>query len=387
MSGAALKTALMAACFGAFGISGTATAQIANTPYTSIARYDIMGRVTGMVVPDPDGAGPRKHPATRNTYDPQGRLIKVERGTVNSPSDADWAAFSTLETVDASYDILDRKTSESKKSAQGAIYTFSQYSYDPAGRPLCTAVRMDPGQWNTQTDACVPQTTGPEGPDRITKLIYNAVGELIETRMAVGTPLEAAEEKNSYTLNGKLASVTDGESNTTTFEYDGHDRLSKTRYPVAAVGALASSTTDYEQLTYDANGNVTQRRLRDGQLHNLTYDNLNRLTFKDVPNTVYYENDISTTYDLMGRPLSVTGKNGAGNGTRSVYYTYDALGRMTGESSPFGGWTNRSYDVGGRMVKLTHPDGFFVNYDYDTTGNVTQIRENGASGGTGSPRH
>ena len=45
------------------------------------------------------------------------------------------------------------------------------------------------------------------------------------------------------------------------FEYDGHDRLSKTRYPVAALGALASSTTDYEQATYDANGNVTQCRL------------------------------------------------------------------------------------------------------------------------------
>jgi hypothetical protein len=29
-----------------------------------------------------------------------------------------------------------------------------------------------------------------------------------------------------------------------TFEYDGHDRLAKTRYPVAAVGASASSTTE-----------------------------------------------------------------------------------------------------------------------------------------------
>ena len=86
--------------------------------------------------------------------------------------------------------------------------------------------------------------------------------------------------------NGKLATVTDGENNRTTFEYDGHDRLLKTRYPVSTLGALTSSTTDYEQLTYDANDNVTQHRKRDGQLVGFTYDFLNRQASKDTPNVV-----------------------------------------------------------------------------------------------------
>jgi RHS repeat-associated protein len=344
---------------------------------TAYTRYDILRRVVGKVTPDPDGTGALKHRAVRNTYDTAGRLTKVERGTVNSPSDTDWAAFAVQETLDTAYDLMDRKLREAK-SAGTTTYALTQHSYDLVGRLECSAVRMNPAAYaSLPASACTLGTEGINGPDRITKLTYNAAGELIKTTLAYGTVNQADDETNSYTLNGKLASVTDGENNTTTFEYDGHDRLFKTRYPVAAVGALASSTTDYEQLTYDPNSNVTQRRLRDGQLHNLTYDNLNRLTLKDVPNSVFYENDTNYTYDLMGRTTF------AGNTTtRSVWYSYDALGRMTTEAANFG-TTSRAYDAAGRLTTLTHPDGFFVNYDYDTAGNITKIRENGATTGTG----
>ncbi|MBK7285085.1 MAG: RHS repeat protein [Sphingomonadales bacterium] len=185
----------------------------------------------------------------------------------------------------------------------GTTFAVTQMSYDAAGRLQCTAVRMDPAQWATQTDACTPQLTGPNGPDRVTKLVYNAASEVIKTQQAVGTADAADEETNTYTANGKLASVTDGENNTTTLEYDGHDRLAKTRYPVPTQGALASSTTDYEGLSYDANGNVTQRRLRDGQLINSTFDALNRVTLKDLPSP---EVDVSYSYDLLNHVLTAT---------------------------------------------------------------------------------
>jgi RHS repeat-associated protein len=351
---------------------------LSGTADTTRWQYDVLRRVIGVIGPDPDGAGPLKHTAVRTTYDIAGDVVKIETGAVNSQSDIDWNAFVSLEAVDMAYDPYGRKL-RTAKTAGGTTFALTQYSYDIKGRLECTAVRMNPATYaSLPASACTLGAEGTNGPDRITKLTYSAADELIKTTLALGTPQQADEETNTYTPNGKLASVTDGENNTTTFEYDGHDRLSKTRYPVAATGALASSTTDYEGLTYDANGNVTQRRLRDGQIHTLTYDALNRLTLKDVPNTAYYENDINYSYDLMGRTTY------AGNAaTRSVSYAYDALGRMTGESSPFGGWVNRAYDMGGRMVKLTHPDGFFVNYDYDTVGNVTKIRENGATTGTG----
>jgi hypothetical protein len=44
-----------------------------------------------------------------------------------------------------------------------------------------------------------------------------------------------------------VETVTDAENNRTTYEYDGHDRLSKTYFPMPSPkGAGTSSTTDYE---------------------------------------------------------------------------------------------------------------------------------------------
>jgi YD repeat-containing protein len=342
-------------------------------------RYDLMRRVTGVVTPDPDGTGARKHSATRNTYDPAGLLIKTEMGTVNGLTDADWAAFLPLDSVQTAYDTQSRKAKVTT-FAGGVAQNLTQYSYDIVGRPECTAVHMNPAVYaSLPASACTLGTEGTEGPDRITKLTYNAANELIKTTVAVGTPDQADDETNTYTLNGKLASVTDGANNRTTFEYDGHDRLSKTRYPVPALNAALSSTTDYESVTYDANSNITQRRLRDGQLHNFTYDALNRMTAKDVPNIAYGELDTTYTYDLFGRQKTIANISG-----QTLASAYDGLGRMISETSYLGTKT-LGYDAGGRMTSIIYPGAtpLTVNYDYDVTGNVTAVRENNAATGAG----
>ena len=82
--------------------------------------------------------------------------------------------------------------------------------------------------------------------------------------------------------------------------------MSQTRYPFPTKGANSANASDYELLTYDPSSNVTQRRLRDGQLINFTYDNLNRVTLKDVPNIVAGEFDVTYGYDLLGRLTSMT---------------------------------------------------------------------------------
>ena len=222
------------------------------------------------------------------------------------------------------------------------------------------------------TSACTLGTQGSDGPDRVTKLTYDAAGQLLKTTLAYGSADQTDQETNTYTNNGKLATVTDGENNRTTYEYDGHDRLLKARYPVPATGALASSTTDYEQLTYDANSNVSQRRLRDGQLIAYTYDALDRQTFKDVPNLVTGEYDVTFTYDNFDHPISVTD-----TAANTVGAGYDALGRMTSQSSPNGTFA-MTYDVAGRLTRITHPDAAYFTYSYNTS-DVTGIQENGST--------
>jgi RHS repeat-associated protein len=375
-SGDGVLTATTAYSYDGVGNAVTVDGPLPGTADTVRIRYDAARQVTGSVGADPDGTGPIKNIAQRVTRNPVGEVTLAEVGTVNSQSEADWAAMTVSQSVATTYDSSYRPV-KAVASAGGNVVSVSQVSYDADGRVDCTASRMDPTLWASQPAACTPQTTAANGPDRVTKAIYNNANQVIQVQTAVGTTAVSNEVTTVYSNNGQPLTVKDGENNLTTYVYDGHDRVSQTKYPSPTVGAATSSTTDYEQLTYDANSNVTQRRLRDGTLHNLTYDNLNRLTLKDVPNTVFYENDTNYTYDLLGRITF------AGNTTtRSVNFAYDALGRMTTESANFG-TTSRNFDIAGRLTKLTHPDGFFVNYDYDTVGNVTKIRENGATTGTG----
>jgi RHS repeat-associated protein len=353
----------------------TVDGPLAGSADTIRHRYDTMRRVVGEVSPDPDGAASLPHRATENSYDAAGNLWRVRKGTVLSQSDADWGGLTPLQRIDTEFDLLGRKIRETTFGGSTATHVV-QYSYDLAGRLECTAIRMDPSQWASQANACVPQTTGPFGPDRITRNFYNAAGERTREQMAVGTSVESDNQTLTYTLNGLLSTLTDGEGNKTTFEYDGHNRLAKTRYPDKVTKGLSScgnSTCDYEQSTYDSNGNVLQRRLRDGQLINFSVDNLNRVTLKDLPSN---ETDVSSSYDLQGRPLQTT------QGSLSVSLTWDALGRNRTAISPLGTVTY-AYDAANRRTSATWPDTFFVSYDYLVTGEVTAIRENGASSGVG----
>lgn len=74
------------------------------------------------------------------------------------------------------------------------------------------------------------------------------------------------------------------------------------RIAIGQLVANASSTTDYQQLGYDAAGNVVSARLRNGNSIAVSYDALNRPTFRDMPGT---DPDVTYAYDNLARPTSV----------------------------------------------------------------------------------
>ncbi|WP_204333299.1 hypothetical protein, partial [Klebsiella pneumoniae] len=61
--------------------------------------------------------------------------------------------------------------------------------------------------------ACALGTEGSQGPDRITKNVYDAADQLLQVRKAVGTSLEQAYTTYSYTPNGKQEYVVDANGN------------------------------------------------------------------------------------------------------------------------------------------------------------------------------
>ncbi|WP_162184672.1 RHS repeat domain-containing protein [Sphingomonas hengshuiensis] len=332
--------------------------------------YDVNRRLIATMGADPDGSGPRKPVAQRFTYAGDGQVALAETG--NLPSEAtDWSSFSSLQSVQTTYDPYRRKIGDTV-IAGGTAQSVTQYKYDAVGRPLCAAVRMDPNQWAGQSDACVAQTSGGNGPDRVTLIAYDGAGRLVSAISGYGTTA-AATESMSYTSNGQIATVTDAKGNVTAYSYDPFDRLNRQCFQTTSSAACAASTADFEEVGHDPNGNVTWRRLRDGTTILTGYDLLNRLISKDTPNTAPYEYDVSYAYDLQGNLTQALDTNG-----HVANFTYDALGRKTVESS---NWTTRSwqYDVAGRRSRLTWNDGFYVTYDYDNAGLLSAIRENGGT--------
>src|SRR5436190_2622359 len=360
-----------------FGNLLTVDGPISGTADTTRYRYNSARQVIGEIGPDPDGGGALHHRAIRVTYGADGQATKVERGTVDSQSDADWALFSPLQEMQAEYDAHHRLVVHRLVSGS-TTYSLTQTSYDSLGRANCVAQRMNPSEFATSSlpsDACTLDTTGSYGPDRIVRTSFDNAGRpnLVQTGYGV-SGVQADEVATTYTANGQIERVTDAEANRTTYAYDGLDRLTRTSMPSPTTDNT-SSTSDYEELTYvtAASGTrstslVASRRLRDNSSVAYSYDALGRLTATNVPNTAYAEYDSTYDPDLPGR-LTASSHVGA----HSVSFTYDALGRRVGETSYFGTKTMQ-YDLAGRLTRLTWPDSFQVGYYYNET-DLTEIRE------------
>ena len=341
---------------------------------TTATRYDAGRRIIGTVSADPDGAGALKHRAQRFSYDFDDQLTVRESGTVNDQSNASWAAFVSSQQITTSFDANGRQLKD-VVTASGTIYGVTQFSYDNVGRLECTTLRLNSAVWNAlPASACTAQATGASGADRTAKTIYDVANQVTQVQTAFGT---AGQENvlQTYNANATQATLTDSKGNKTLFIYDAFDRYMETHYPLPnAPGAV--SNTDYEGVQRDANGNVTLRRIRDGNLITYGYDNLNRLVSKTLPktgSTAIYEYDTSYQYDLVGRLTRAQDVN-----THYAAITYDALGRQLSETSNF---STRffAYDVAGRRTSLAYGDGFSVTYDYLVTGDTTAIRENGGA--------
>lgn len=359
---------------GAAVVPSAVQAQASPSAYTSATRYDAEGRVTGTIAPDPDGAGPLAYAAARTTYDAAGRPIKIETGELSgwqseTVAPASWSGFTILSSVETSYDALDRKLTEATKGSDGIAVSLVQYSYDAAGRLECTAQRMNPAAYGSlPASACSLGTEGSFGPDRIMRNLYDAAGQLLKIQKAYGTALQEDYATYTYSPNGKRTSLTDARGYRAEMAYDGHDRQARWYFPSPTTPGVAS-TSDYEEYGYDANGNRTSFRKRDGSTITYQYDALNRNTVKIVPErsglNATYTRDVYYGYDLRGLQTYARFDSTSGEGLTT---SYDGFGRATSSSLAMDGTTrtlSHSYDKNGNRTELTWPDAAITAYAYD----------------------
>ncbi|MDZ7684425.1 MAG: hypothetical protein U5O39_04985 [Gammaproteobacteria bacterium] len=220
------------------------------------------------------------------------------------------------------------------------------------------------------------------GASQVTRLDYDAVGNLIETldaednayrytvdalgRIATITdPLEGTIEF-AYDRRGNLTLVRDPEGRETRFEYNGNDQLT------AEVIGTAPDTTRREY-SYDGNGNLTAIITPAGGRITFTYNAAGQLTASAVyPDTTTATPEKTITFgrDDIGRLTSYS------DGTTSASYTYDAVDRVTAVTTDFGGFSKTyayTYYDNGWIKTYESPEGVTYTYSYHADGTLTAV--------------
>jgi RHS repeat-associated protein len=278
---------------------------------------------------------------------------------------------------------------------------------------------MNPAAFDSlPSDACTLGPQGNDGPDRITRNVYDDyhAGLLTKVQKAYGVTtangfpatLQQDYASYTYTLNGKQQTVTDANGNVATYAYDGFDRQVAWRFPSAANGAVSAScnigaitevngvsgpsesrnsTDDCEKYAYDRNGNRATLIKRDGSIIRYANDALNRVTTKCVTTTTSCAvpaatrgRDVYYKYDLGGRQLSASFDSASG--ADKISSDYDALGRLTSSTISMDGFSkalSSTYDCAGRRVQITHPDYQAFSYEYDAASRLTEVSEGAGS--------
>ncbi len=344
----------------------------------TIASYNAARQPMWEIWRDPDVGGPALFPAVKYTYRSDGQVDYVQSGTVTAQSQAGMSSFFELQRQTSSYDSYHRPIRAALASG-GTPSQITDVLYDALGRVQCSMVRMDPSNWSTLPSNCNPtQTTGPHGPDRVTYNHYDALSRVWKVTTGYGVTGVAADEQiRTFTANGKLETLKDAESNRTTYEYDGYDRLVKTRFPITTKGADQSATDNYEQVGYDDNGNVTSFRTRRSETLTLVYDNLNRLITKLVPErpglNSSHTRDVYFSYDLFGNMTDARFNDLSGPGIVNVFNAFSQLTSTTTNTDGVPRTLSYLYDVAGNRTQITHPDGTFFTYARNAAGGLDQI--------------
>jgi|SaaInl74LU_5_DNA_1037368.scaffolds.fasta_scaffold01332_3 RHS repeat-associated protein len=360
-----------------FNVASTVNASQVASEFTTATRYDIAGRVTGTISPDPDGRGPLTYAATRITYNAIGLVSLIEQGELarwqsESVAPANWSHFTRHSSVMHYYDSKGRLVGKAIRDASNTTQQFVQTSYDNFDRVVCEARRIIPSQFDNVTiDACKAGYHPDYGYDRITRFEYDKYNQVLVEYRAWDTPLSQAYRENIYVPSrpGLLASVKDAKGNETRYTYDMYLNISRIDYPHYGPSHYNQYRSDNEYATfkYDARGNLRHERKRNGDEFEYRYDNLNQLVAKIAPDS---QDSVRYRYDAQGLQLSAS--KGSYNDKITLTHAYDARGNLKSTTTAEGYYgttrvrtVSMEYDKNSNRSSITHPDGQRFTFTVD----------------------
>ena len=357
---------------------------------TTTYYYDEAGRQTAVRAPTETGT---TFAVTRYLFDTDGRLAsEIRNCTISGTTPpADPAACTGAGTRDAATNLVteyayDAQGNRTKVTAPdpaattgtSTATTVTRYAFDDAGR-LCRVVAgstQSDAAWDALADPCTAAISGTATTNVSTRYTYDGAGNL-----ATMVDANGSTTTYGYDAAGRETSVTDPLGRTVTTAYD-------------ALGRRASQTDrrgETTTWTYDGAGRVTARTTDDGTTSYSYDDNGNRLTAAAGTVTV------TTQYDRLDRPVSVTISNDASATTTYAYglaavTRTDPTGTSTATLDPFGrqvalddpvttGTWAFAYRADGQPASVTPPNGWgnVTSSSYDAAGSPTGLATTNAA--------
>ena len=305
---------------------------------------------------------------------PSGKRSKIEY-------DSDGQAVKTFDATGAETSFAYTSDFGALKSVTDAKRHAIEYGYDKKGRSESVAYPDE-----TQS-----------------RIAYNDKGDVIRATNAKGVEIEYAYDDEGrktsavwpdgrtfaweYDAKGNCTNASDSVTGEVTMEYDDKEQLTRITYPKGrgftyeydAYGRVtkrtmlggsqfAATAADIQRYTYDSFGRVSRMTDGDGNLYVANaYD---PVTGDLVTQTYGNGTVVSNSYDILGRIVSITHRNAAGDVLDAFLYDYNEDGqRIQVENRD--GFEKYAYDAVGQLTRVTYPDGSNESFAYDAVGNRT----------------
>ncbi|MGB7160103.1 MAG: RHS repeat-associated core domain-containing protein, partial [Tepidisphaeraceae bacterium] len=256
------------------------------------------------------------------------------------------------QTVTYRFDALGR---QDRVTEVGESNRITNYAFDVEGR--LTSVDSPEGRVNYDYDAATGRHvrrwtgTNPSSPTTDTLYGYDELGRLksvTSAKLASATPAAPAVQLSRYDASGNAVATT-------------------------------LPTTTY---AYDAAGNRQTVSLPSGIVTSYAYDDLNRLDVMEnkLGATMLSSYDYTVRADdTRSRVVETRLESGGNTTTRTIDYEYDAVGRLTRESSSSNGDYAENYNwvygydrAGNRTIKWNGAIEYWREYAYDANDRLTQ---------------
>jgi RHS repeat-associated protein len=352
-------------------------------PSESSFSYDAANQMTSETI----GVGTASSSTTSFCYDPNGDKTAVVPGDGNTgvlstcSTSSPWNALTTSSSgtqipdpyqTDYVYNSTGEKISQIRPATSSSPNgTITTYTYDPAGNE--TSIQEPDGV--VVKDTYTPQdqilsSTYSDGTAPIT-YTYDPSGQLLTMTDGTGTTTY------SYDPFGDLTSVTNGAGQSVSYTYNSLGEETSISYPLPASISEASSLVAYG---YDAAGNMTDVSDFSGHATNISYNQDSLPVLTNLSSSSGKAASISTTYDAADNITGISLDNGsqlsfsynrAPNGgiagetdipsSSSVSYNYDAVGRLTQETTASNSATAYNFDPSGNLLML--PNGASATYN------------------------